>query len=46
LFHLPARLYAQLVHAANEQGKGLPIFASMLLNAIAIGDLYKAVLDD
>ena len=44
--YLPETLYADFKQHANDLHKPGSAFASMLLSAIAIGDLYKAVLDD
>ena len=44
--YLPETLYANFKQHANDLHKPASAFASVLLSAIAIGDLYKAVLDD
>jgi hypothetical protein len=44
--HLHATLYAEFDSRANDLNKPVSIFASMLLEAIATGNLYKAVLDE
>ena len=44
--YLPASVRAELNRKANERNLSGSELASMLLSAIATGDLYKAVLDD
>jgi hypothetical protein len=44
--YLPAPIYAQLVQRANAARKPPSDYASMLLSAVATGEIYKAVLDD
>ena len=43
--YLPGPVYAMLVKRAGELRKRPSVFASMLLSAVATGELYKAVLD-
>jgi hypothetical protein len=44
--YLPGPVYAMLVKRATELRKRPSVFASMLLSAVATGELYKAVLDE
>ena len=44
--YMPAPLYFEFNRKAAHLDKPVSILASMLLNAIATSDIYKAVLDD
>jgi hypothetical protein len=44
--YMPAALFAGFNSKANDLHQPTSTFASMLLNAIATSDLYRAVLDD
>lgn len=44
--YLPASVCAEFTRKANQLNLSASALASMLLNAIATSDLYKAVLDD
>lgn len=44
--YMPASLYSEFNRKAADLDKPVSILASMLLNAIATSDIYKAVLDD
>jgi hypothetical protein len=44
--YMPAPLYLEFNRKAAHLDKPVSILASMLLNAIATSDIYKAVLDD
>jgi hypothetical protein len=44
--YMPAPLYTEFNRKAADLDKPVSILASMLLNAIATSDIYKAVLDD
>jgi hypothetical protein len=44
--HMPPALYAEFESRARDLHKPPAMFASMLLNAIAASDLYRAVLDE
>jgi hypothetical protein len=44
--YMPAPLYVEFNRKAAHLDKPVSILASMLLNAIATSDIYKAVLDD
>ena len=44
--YMPAPLYLEFNRKAAHLDKPVSILASMLLNAIASSDIYKAVLDD
>jgi hypothetical protein len=43
---MPRELYAGFNSKAHDLRQPTSTFASMLLNAIATSDLYRAVLDD
>jgi hypothetical protein len=44
--YMPASLYSEFNRKAAHLDKPVSMLASMLLNAIATSDIYKAVLDD
>jgi hypothetical protein len=44
--YMPAPLYLEFNRRAADLDKPVSVLASMLLNAIATSDIYKAVLDD